>query len=291
MDRASIHPEVFMQLTLIAQRWEQGQTCEAPCELVRPEQLAVERLDERAARAFIVHHHYSKSFPAARLCVGLFRKQGLLLFELVGVAVLSHPCNEATLPAYLPGIHSVYGIELGRFVLLQKEPRNSESWFIARVFGQLRQALPDVRAVLSFSDPMPRSRLDGTVFMPGHVGTIYQATNGRYLGRSSARTILLAPDGRVLHNRSLSKLLRGERGADGVAQQLLDMGCRPKRPGESAQSWLGRIRAAGELRSRRHMGNHAYAWSLDRRDYALPQAFGPYPKKRDESPLLELMCA
>jgi hypothetical protein len=117
------------------------------------------------------------------------------------------------------------------------------------------------------------------------VGIIYQATNGIYLGRSSVRLIPITPDGSALHNRSLSKLLYNERGADGVVAQLLDMGCRPRRSGESAQSWLGRIQAAGELRKARHPGNHAYAWSLDRRAYALPQAYGPYPKKRDEIPM------
>lgn len=285
MDLSSIRCEVFMQLSIIAQRWERGHTSDAPCDLVRPEQLAVELISESVARSFIVDHHYSRSFPSGRLCIGLFRKVGLVLSQLVGVAVFSHPSNEATLPAYLPGISGTRGVELGRFVLLNREPRNTESWFIARAFELLRQTLGGVMAVLSFSDPMPRTRLDGTVFMPGHVGTIYQATNGIYLGRSSARTILIAPDGRVLHNRSLSKLLYNERGADGVAAQLLDMGCRPRRSGESAQSWLGRIQAGGELRKVRHPGNHAYAWTLDRRAYALPDPYGPYPKKRDEMPL------
>jgi hypothetical protein len=268
-----------------SQRWYHGRSSDAPCELVRPEQLYVERIEETGSRAFVLTHHYSKSFPSARLSIGLYRKRGLEPSELVGTCVFSHPCNEATLPAYLPGIYGTFGVELGRFVLLNREPRNTESWFIARAFELLAEYLSDVRAVLSFSDPMPRTRLDGTILTPGHVGIIYQATNGVYLGKSTPRTILICPDGRVLHNRSLSKLLRGERGADGVAQQLLDMGCSPRRSGESPQSWMSRIRALGELRSMRHKGNHAYAWSLDRRDYTLPQALGPYPKKRDETPL------
>jgi hypothetical protein len=139
-----------------------------------------------------VDHHYSRSFPSGGLCIGLFRKVGLVPSQLVGVAVFSHPSNEATLPAYLPGISGTPGVELGRFVLLQSEPRNTESWFIARAFELRRQTLCGVMAVISFSDPMPRSKLNGTEFMPGHVGTIYQATNGLYLGRSSARTIMAA---------------------------------------------------------------------------------------------------
>jgi hypothetical protein len=33
--------------------------------------------------------------------------------------------------------------------------------------------------------------------MPGHVGTIYAATNAVYTGRATARTVKLLPDGTV----------------------------------------------------------------------------------------------
>jgi hypothetical protein len=105
-------------------------TSDAPCDLVRPEQLAVELIVESVARSFIVDHHYSRTFPSARLCIGLYRKRGLEPSELVGTCVFSLPCNEATLPAYLPGISGTFGVELGRFVLLNREPRNTKSWFI-----------------------------------------------------------------------------------------------------------------------------------------------------------------
>lgn len=99
---------------------------------------------------------------------------------------------------------------------------------------------------------------------PGHIGTIYQAHNGRYFGRSRARTLLLDPRGCVVSERALSKLRGGERGADYAYRQLLAAGCPPRDPGEEAAVYVRRVRACGALRPIRHPGNHVYGWPLHR---------------------------
>jgi hypothetical protein len=48
-------------------------------------------------------------------------------------------------------------------------------------------ALGGVRGVVSFGDPLPRHRRDGTAVMPGHVGTVYQSLNFVYTGRTRSR--------------------------------------------------------------------------------------------------------
>jgi hypothetical protein len=53
-------------------------------------------------------------------------------------------------------------------------PGNGESWFIARCFERLRRE--GFVGVVAHSDPLRRTRADGTVVCPGHVGTIYQAS-------------------------------------------------------------------------------------------------------------------
>ena len=53
-----------------------------------PASYAVDGVSKGEARAFVEAHHYSGSFPAARLSVGLYRAWGVLRC-LVGVAVLS----------------------------------------------------------------------------------------------------------------------------------------------------------------------------------------------------------
>ncbi len=63
-------------------------------------------------------------------------------------------------------------------------------------------ATAGVRGLVMFSDPLPRTRADGAVVMPGHVGTIYQAANSVYTGRSTPRTLTLLPDGTVFSDRA-----------------------------------------------------------------------------------------
>src|SRR5262249_47271110 len=136
-----------------------------------PGRHEVVALAESDARAFVERHHYSASYPAARYRVGLMRAG----VGLAGVAVFSVPMNEASIPRHC-GVGPRDGVELGRFVLLDEVEGNGETWFLARAFAELRRAL-SVRAVLSFSDPMPRITADGREFCPGHVGVIYQAHN------------------------------------------------------------------------------------------------------------------
>jgi hypothetical protein len=119
--------------------------------------------------------------------------------------------------------------------------------------------------------------------MPGHVGTIYQAHNGRFVGRSSPRTLHLGPDGRAVSLRALSKIRLGESGA-GAAQRALEaMGAPARGATEPPAEWVRRVLATGLFRPVRHPGNYCYAWPLaqGRRRRALERAFAPalpYPK-------------
>lgn len=257
------------------QRWRERRPRYRPSgERIRPAEYAVDLLArDRDARAFVEAHHYSGSYVAARLRVGLWRARptGSLL---VGVAVFSVPAQAAAIPRWC-GVPATGGVELGRFVLLDEVPGDGESWFLARALRCLRSALPDVEAVLSYSDPVPRAATDGRLVTPGHVGVVYQASNARYLGRSSPRTLHLLPDGRALSPRSLSKIRLGERGAVAAARALVDAGLPPRERAEAPAAWLARVLPL--CRRVRHPGNHAYAWAwgaLDRRPPPLP-----YPRR------------
>jgi hypothetical protein len=128
------------------QRWRDGRA-----HFRRPEQPIPTReydvapiAGDRDAKSFVLAHHYSQSYPAARFRVGLFHHGAL-----VGVAVFSHPVNDAVLDV-LP-VERGARVELGRFVLLDEVPSNGESWFLARAFELLRRE--GVAGVVSFSDP------------------------------------------------------------------------------------------------------------------------------------------
>jgi hypothetical protein len=244
----------------------------------RAANYAVAPVAEQAAKLFVCTQHYSGSYPAARLRYGLYgERTGWLL----GVAVLSVPVQASVLTRAFPGLVPYQeSLELGRFVLLDRVPANAESWFLARVLAAAHRD-HGLRGVVSFSDPLRRTTLDGRVVCPGHVGTIYQASNARYTGRSAAHTLWLLPDGRTLSPRALSKLRNGERGERYVAALVRGAGVPAQRAGEDSAAWLAQAQRAGVLRRVAHPGCHRYTFSLDRRraQVALPAL--PYPKRTE----------
>lgn len=164
----------------------------APGRLFRSDDYAVDVIDSSTARAFVERTHYSGSFPADRLSVGLFGPGA----ELVGAAVFSVPMNQRVVPRWT-GQAPNDGVELGRFVCADSVAYNGESWFLARAFKLLRQ-VKQIRAVVSYADPLERHTAAGQLTKSAHWGTIYQASNAMHVGRSDARTLIVAPDGTVV---------------------------------------------------------------------------------------------
>lgn len=256
-------------ITTVNQRWRDGAARYRPAgETIRTSDFEVAALaTDNEARAFVERHHYSHSYPAARMRVGLYRGT-----ELVGVAVFSQPASQAALAAAFPV--PCEGVELGRLVLLDDVPANGESWFVARAFELARERF---QAVVSHSDPMGRRTAAGELVFPGHVGTIYQALNANYRGVTPRRTWRLLPDGAVLSARLLSKLRARERGWRYGVDLLVSYGA----PAPSGD-WSAWVRGAVEAVSRpvRHPGNHRYIWGLDRGvARRLPKSL-PYPKMK-----------
>lgn len=253
------------------QRWRLGRDSYRPAgETIDARRYGVEVLDEQTAKRFVTTHHYSRSYPAARCRVGLFRG-----IELVGVAVFSVPMNAATIAKYSTAAD---GVELGRLVLRDDVPANGETWFLARAFRALKSEKPNVGAVVSYSDPVARTSIDGEVVKPGHLGTIYQAFNAKYLGRARAETLILDVGGRVISRRSLSKIRNAERGDAYAYAQLLAAGAPEREAFEDGAAYVERALRDGPFRRMRHPGNHAYAWALGRKvEIKLPSM--PYPKQ------------
>lgn len=255
-------------LTSLTQRWRHRRATYRPAgETIATQnyEVSVTRSD-KVARQFVETHHYSGSYPAARLRVCLTRGD-----ELVGVAVFSQPPSQAALDAALP--FEGERVELGRFVLLDDVPANGESWFLARAFRLARAE--GFEAVVAHSDPEPRRGRAGTVVFPGHIGTIYQATNARYVGRTPTRTWRVLPDGTVLSARALTKLRLRDRGWRYVVDELVRHGAEP--PSGDWHAWVKRA-VEGTSSTLRHHGNHRYLWALDPRvQRHLPSGVA-YPK-------------
>jgi len=257
--------------TPLNQRWrDRRDFYRRPDEQINPLRYEVaEIMDDTTPKRFVTAMHYSGSYPNARFRFGLYRAGAL-----VGVAVFSHPMNDAVLTNVFPG-NPKDSVELGRFVLLDSVEGNGESWFLARCFAQLRTKA--LRGVVSMSDPLPRYTADGHTMFAGHIGTCYQAHNARYLGRATARPLHVLPDGRVFSARCVSKVRDGERGWKYSAALLEAFGATPC-PSTDAKrrAWLKRW--VSQLTRRvSHPGNHRYAWPLVKHAgmVGTPQA---YPK-------------
>lgn len=79
---------------LLSLRWREKKCrFRPPEETIHTRDYSVEPIPgDAAAKAFVVSHHYSGSYPAARFRFGLYKKD-----SLCGVAVFSHPVNQNTL--------------------------------------------------------------------------------------------------------------------------------------------------------------------------------------------------
>lgn len=252
-----------------SQRWtDKVESWRPGHEPVRVGQYEIADLAELEAKAFVERHHYSGSYPAARFRYGLYGTGG----ELVGVAVFSHPTNDATLRVFDVGHGEA--TELGRLVLVDKVPGCGESLFVGECFRRLRRE-HGVRGVVSFSDPVRRTALDGHVVLPGHVGIVYQALSAVYAGRSKPDTLRLLSDGTAFHRRAISKIRNGERGWEREVAKLQAYGAGKldREPRAWLEEWLPRV-----TRPLDHGGNHRYLWGFDKHvRRALPPTL-PYPE-------------
>ena len=255
-------PTPQLPLPILCQRWRDRRGTYRPGgEPIDPRRFGVEAIDRATAKRFVCQHHYSGSFPAALVCVGLHEARPFTAAKLVGVAVFSQPMSQHAVPKWT-NQRPEHGVELGRFVLLDHVQANGETWMLARALGVLRAERPQVRAVISYSDPMERVGDDGTVTCPGHVGTIYQAASAHHAGRTRPSTLILDRHGRAVSARTMSKVRNGDRGAAGAYRTLLAHGAPARRPMESDRDYAARAIAEGPFRRVRHPGNLAYSFPV-----------------------------
>lgn len=259
------------------QRWrDRVGTYRVPHEVINTREYEVAQIAlDSEAKAFVRQHHYSGSYPAARMRAGLYGKSG----ELVGVAILSVPASQAALEKALPAGGDGRA-DLGRLVLLDHVPSNAESWFLARMFEIAKRE--GFTAVSADADPEQRLDASGRRVFAGHIGTIYQATNARYTGRTNKHSVrLFNDDGTVFSGAAWGKLRLRKKGWNYAAQSLMAHGA-PKHPTFESDdaTWRAWVTLAVNATTRptNHHGNHRYVWALDRRLWkSMPEA-QMYPK-------------
>lgn len=106
----------------------------------------------------LIRAHYLGKKPAiVLLCLEMREAE-----KQVGCVIYSAPPKE---------VEKRYGgktWELARLYLLDEIPRNAETWLIAQSIRYIKRSRPDVKHLISYSDPAA-----------GHSGTVYKASNWR----------------------------------------------------------------------------------------------------------------
>jgi hypothetical protein len=233
--------------------------------------------DVIAVKRFVATHHYAGTTSSPVRCFELWQTNPVRNFESwedyvrVGVAVFSN-CARAYRPPF--GEHPAW-LTLGRLVLLEEVGANAESMFVAACFAALRRE--GYEGIVSFSDPVPRTRADGRVIFLGHAGFIYRGLNAVYTGRSKSETKWLLPDGTLFETRAANKIKVGDIGRDYAERVLVAHGASPIQRGDDPTEWVARWRAQ-LCRPFIHRGNLRYLWSLDKRARKHLPAGLPYPK-------------
>jgi len=88
-------------------------------------------------------------------------------------------------------------IELRRLCCIDDTPKNTESFFIGAMLRWLKKHTSH-KVVVSYADAEY-----------GHTGTIYKASNFKYLGRATGAKIIVY-DGKTYHDKTIRTKYKGE---------------------------------------------------------------------------------
>lgn len=146
-------------------------------------------LDEESMR-FVKEWHYSNS------CRSLMQTNVFKLLDIENN--LCGVCIYGKLVSMTAGIKYGEGsIELRKLCLIDDTPKNTESFFIGKTLKYMKRNT-NYNKVISYADPNV-----------GHEGTIYKATNFKYIGHGDYMGKVLLFNDRVYHFRQVYQKKKG----------------------------------------------------------------------------------
>ena len=160
----------------------------------KPRDLTISLCVLSEIRNFIETHHYSKNVNGVKVsyCFKV-EHQGVL----VG-GVLFGAMSTTAWKKFSNSEEKV--LELRRLVLLDSAGKNSESRVIGFCLRYIRKASQQIEVVVSYADPYHN-----------HEGTIYKASNFKYVGLSGKdKGFLDKETGKTYHSRALRTKYKGD---------------------------------------------------------------------------------
>jgi len=155
-------------------------------------EMAVKHCTRQEVQSFIETHHYSKSINGciADYCFSL-NCDG----ALIGAAFFGRMAMAGQWKKY--GSVESDVIELRRLCCIDETPKNTESFFIGAMLRWMKKNTTH-KIVVSYADAEH-----------GHVGTIYKASNFKYLGRAAGAKVILY-EGKTYHDKTIRTKYKGE---------------------------------------------------------------------------------
>lgn len=126
-------------------------------------------------------HHYLKTL--ARGCPDVYELINPETGEIIGAAQVGIPATRH--------IDRHTHKEIRRFVLIPGVPKNTASFFISRIIKDIRLRYAKVEKIIAYSDPNVK-----------HKGTIYLASNFKYIGQGKHTQSLKIGYGKYVHLRT-----------------------------------------------------------------------------------------
>ena len=171
--------------------------------MINPNKITIREISKKIAKDMIVKHHYSHTWTMCRYALGIFYETDNehSFFDekeekLAGVAIYGYPVGRSAAASISPELDINEVLELTRLFIFDDYGKNTESISISKTFNWLKDNAPEIKALISYSDPEQ-----------GHMGIIYQATNWIYQGNKMRLMgnygVKLTEDGDWMHSRTV----------------------------------------------------------------------------------------
>ena len=147
--------------------------------------LFIDYCSYEASKYAVLNYHYSKAMPSGKLVrFGIWEDKEFIGSVLFGTGANPHIATIVNLTPYEV-------CELVRVAL--NTHKNPVSKIVSFCMKKLRKDFPNIKAVISYADPMQN-----------HKGKIYQAMNWIYLGETKGQTHFMQ-DGKFYHSRTINQ--------------------------------------------------------------------------------------
>ena len=154
--------------------------------------FSVVHCERSEVKEFIEKWHYSKSIN------GLMSDYCFKLMDgnrMIGAMIYGRFAMANVWKKYSDSPEEV--IELRRLCCIDDTPKNTESYFIGNTLRWLKKNTT-IKTVISYADPEY-----------GHEGIIYQATNFKNIGKTSAGKVIMH-NGKKYHDKAIRTKYKGE---------------------------------------------------------------------------------